>query len=96
MRKKTYRINEYEDWLFIEENLPNYESRNDILYNDIVSRYVNGEEIDSHDAEMMKNDFSSFEEAAKWLDKDIKRLFLEAVEAVYEEGRLEAITCVKR
>ena len=96
MRKKTYRINEYEDWLFIEENLPNYESRNDILYNDIVSRYVNGEEIDSHDAEMMKNDFSSFEEAAKWLDKDTKRLFLEAVEAVYEEGRLEAITCVKR
>lgn len=96
MRKKTYRINECEDWLFIEENLPNYESRDDILYNDIVSRYVNGEEIDSHDAEMMKNDFSSFEEAAKWLDKDFKRLFLEAVEAVYEEGRLEAITCVKR
>ena len=96
MRKKTYRINEYEDWLFIEENLPNYESRNDILYNDIVSRYVNGEEIDSHDAEMMKNDFSSFEEAAKWLDKDTKRLFLEAVEAVYEEGRLEAITCVEK
>ena len=96
MRKKTYRINEYEDWLFIEENLPNYESRDDILYNDIVSRYVNGEEIDDHDAEMMKNDFSSFEEAAKWLDKDTKRLFLEAVEAVYEEGRLEAITCTKR
>ena len=96
MRKKTYRINEYEDWLFIEENLPNYESRNDILYNDIVSRYVNGEEIDDHDAEMMKNDFSSFEEAVKWLDKDTKRLFLEAVEAVYEEGRLEAITCAKR
>lgn len=96
MRKKTYRINEYEDWLFIEENLPNYESRNDILYNDIVSRYVNGEEIDDHDAEMMKNDFSSFEEAVKWLDNDTKRLFLEAVEAVYEEGRLEAITCTKR
>lgn len=96
MRKKTYRINEYEDWLFIEENLPNYESRNDILYNDIVSRYVNGEEIDDHDAEMMKNDFSSFEEAVKWLDNDTKRLFLEAVEAVYEEGRLEAITCAKR
>ena len=96
MRKKTYRINECEDWLFIEQNLPNYESRNDILYNDIVNRYVSGEEIDSHDAEMMQNDFSSFEEAEKWLDKDFKRLFLEAVEAVLEEGRLEAITCVKK
>ena len=96
MREKTYRINECEDWLFIEQNLPNYESRNDILYNDIVNRYVNGEEIDSHDAEMMQNDFSSFEEAEKWLDKDFKRLFLEAVEAVLEEGRLEAITCVEK
>lgn len=96
MREKTYRINECEDWLFIEQNLPNYESRNDILYNDIVNRYVSGEEIDSHDAEMMQNDFSSFEEAEKWLDKDFKRLFLEAVEAVLEEGRLEAITCVEK
>ena len=96
MRKKTYLINECEDWLFIEQNLPNYESRNDILYNDIVNRYVSGEEIDSHDAEMMQNDFSSFEEAEKWLDKDFKRLFLEAVEAVLEEGRLEAITCVEK
>ena len=60
MREKTYRINECEDWLFIEQNLPNYESRNDILYNDIVNRYVSGEEIDSQDAEMIQNNLSSF------------------------------------
>lgn len=92
MSKKTYRINEYDDWSFIEENLPNYERRSDVLYNDIVCRYVNGEELDSDDAEMMQRDFSSVEEAEKWLDKDCKRLFLEAVEAAFDGGRIVKIT----
>lgn len=93
MGKKTYRINEYDDWNFIEENLPNYDSRDDVLYNDIVTRYVNGEEIDDDDMEMMQEAFSSIEEAEKWLAKDDKRLFLEAVDTVLVEDRLETITC---
>ena len=95
MNKKTYRISDYDDWTFIEENLPNYESRDDILYNDIVSRYVNGEELDDSDVETMQKNFSSVEEAEKWLDNDCKRLFLEAVGAAFDKGRIETITCIK-
>lgn len=91
---KTYKINEYDDWNFIEENLPNYHQRDDILYNDIVSRYVNGEELDNADVEMMQRDFRSVEEAEKWLDKDSKRLFLEAVEAAYDSNKIATITVI--
>ena len=94
MDMKTYKINEYDEWNFIEENLPNYHQRDDILYNDIVSRYVNGEEIDENDMELMKCRFNSVEEAEKWLDKDIKRLFLEAVEAAYDSHKIATITVI--
>ena len=91
---KTYKINEYDEWNFIEENLPNYHQRDDILYNDIVSRYVNGEEIDESDMELMKSRFNSVEEAEEWLDKDVKRLFLEAVETAYDNNKIATITVI--
>ena len=91
---KTYKINEYDEWNFIEENLPNYHQRDDILYNDIVSRYVNGEEISESDMELMKSRFNSVEEAEEWLDKDCKRLFLEAVEAAYDNNKITTITVI--
>lgn len=91
---KTYKINEYDEWNFIEENLPNYHRRDDILYHDIVSRYVNGEEIGAQDLDMMKIHFKSVEEAEKWLDGDYKRLFLEAVEAAYDNHKIATITVI--
>lgn len=89
---KTYKINGYDEWTFIEENLPDYHRRDDVLYNDIVSRYVNGEELDDGDLAMVRGDFASVKEAEEWLDDDIKRLFLEAFKHAYEDGRVETIT----
>lgn len=94
MRKnmtKSYLLGEYDEWAFIEDNLPNYHQRDDVLYNDIVSRYVNGEELSEDDLAQMKSDFPSVEDAEKWLDADIRRLFLEAVEVAYNENRIMGI-----
>lgn len=88
---KSYLLGEYDEWTFIEDNLPNYHQRDDVLYNDIVSRYVNGEELSEDDLAQMKSDFPSVESAEKWLDADIRRLFLEAVEAAYNEKRIMGI-----
>ena len=91
---KTYKINEYDEWKFIEENLPNYHQRNDILYNDIVCRYVNGEEIDAQDLEMMKRHFKTVKDAEKWLDRDYRRLFFETIHHVYDSHKIATVTVI--
>ena len=92
MKEKTYNIGEYDTWRFIEENLPNYHQRDDVLYNDIVSRYVNGEDLSDSDYEMMREHFGvNYNAAEWWLENDIKRLFLEAVEAAYDNQSLMKI-----
>ena len=92
MERKNYSISGYDEWKFIEENLPNYHRRDDVLHNDIVSRYVNGEDLDDEDRATMAFEFDSIDDAEKWLDDDIKRLFLEAVEAAYDNHTLDEIT----
>lgn len=92
MVHKTYNICDYDLWDFIADNLPNYHQRDDVLYNDIVSRYVNGEDLDEKDLAMMKETFKSYTEAEKWLDNDIDRLFLEAFEEAYKNGDVYSIT----
>ena len=94
--EKTYNIGDYDTWRFIEENLPNYHQRDDVLYNDLVSRYVNGEDMDENDFEMINNHFGGkVDVAEKWLDADIKRLFLEAVEAAFDSDNISTITIKK-
>lgn len=88
---KKYEIDGYDEWPFIEENLPNYHQRDDVLYNDIVKRYVNGEDLSEDDLANMKNRFLSTERAERWLDADIKRLFLEAFEDAYLNGKVSEI-----
>ena len=87
----SYAISEYDEWSFIEEFLPDYHRRDDVLYNDIVTRYVDGEDLDESDLEMMKETFPNVKDAEKWLDDDIRRLFLEAVANAYDEGAIEDI-----
>ena len=94
--KKTYSISEYDEWKFIEDNLPCYHQRDDVLHNDIVSRYVNGEDLSDKDAADMAFEFDSIEAAEKWLDNDIKRLFIESVATAFERGEIESITIVKK
>ena len=89
---KTYNIKDYNEWTFIEENLPDYHRRDDVLYNDIVTRFVNGEDLEEADRYEMEATFRTLDEAEEWLDKDIKRLFIEAFKNAYEGGRVVTIT----
>lgn len=89
---KTYNVKDYDEWTFIEENLPDYHRRDDVLYNDIVTRFVNGEDLEEADRYEMEATFSTRKEAEEWLDKDIKRLFIEAFANAYEGGRVITIT----
>ena len=92
MKEKTYNIGEYDTWEFIEDNLPNYHQRDDVLHNDLVSRFVNCEDMEEADYKMVHEEFEGNILAAEdWLDKDIKRLFLEAVEAAYDNQSLRKI-----
>lgn len=86
-----FDFQDFGEWSFIEHNLPNYHQRDDILYHDIVSRYVNGEDLDAGDLEQMQAEFISVEAAEKWLDADYRRLFLEAIEVAYNNGTIIAI-----
>ena len=92
--KKSFNLMGFDMWGFIERFLPNYSHRFDVLYYDLVSRYVDGEELDDDDLKLMELDFRDIDEAQKWLHKKDKKFFLEAVEAAYDDNKLaEIIVC---
>lgn len=92
----TYNIKKGDLWNFISDNLPNYYQRDDVLYNDIITRYVNNEELDDDDLQKAKEAFPIIENARKWLEEDEKRLFLEAIENAYDNGEIASILMLTR
>ncbi len=44
-------------WRFIEENLPNYSSRDDVLLDDILLRYIEGDDVSEEDLEWIEAEF---------------------------------------
>ena len=44
-------------WKFIEDYLPNYSSRDDVLCDDILYRYIDGDEVCQDDIEWIMSDF---------------------------------------
>lgn len=46
-------------WEFIEEYLPNYDRRDDVLYDDILLRFVTDDEVSEDDMEWIERDFHS-------------------------------------
>lgn len=54
--------NNYSDieiWKFIEEYLPNYYTRDDVLYNNILLKFIEGEELHDKDLEWIREDFGN-------------------------------------
>ena len=46
-------------WQFIEEYLPDYYHRDDVLHQDIYTRYIENEEVDENDLQWIYQDFGS-------------------------------------
>ena len=44
-------------WQFIEDNLPDYYRRNDVLRDDILYRFLEGEEVCDDDLEWIEEEF---------------------------------------
>jgi hypothetical protein len=58
-------------WQFIEEYLPDYYHRDDVLHLDIYSRYIDNEEVDESDLQWIYQDFGSDK---KKVEEEIDRL----------------------
>ena len=58
-------------WKFIEEYLPDYYHRDDVLHWDIYSRYIDNEEVDGSDLQWIYQDFGSDK---KKVEEEIDRL----------------------
>lgn len=70
-------------WDVIAEHLPDYYRRDDVLKSDILTRYVNDEEVYEKDLEWLPD---SKEEARKQLEELDVRLYNEAIEAKENES----------
>ena len=58
-------------WQFIEEYLPDYYHRDDVLHMDIYTRYIDNEEVDESDLQWIYQDFGSDK---KKVEEEINRL----------------------
>ena len=58
-------------WQFIEEYLPDYYHRDDVLHSDIYSRYIDNEEVDESDLQWIYQDFGSDK---KKIEEELDRL----------------------
>ena len=66
-------------WQVIENYLPKYDSRDDVLENDILSRYTTDQEVCKSDLQWIKE---SFEDPQKVLNELNIQLYMEAFEAM--------------
>lgn len=46
-------------WRFIEEYLPNYSSRDDVLQDDILFRFIDGDEVSEEDLKWIEDEFEN-------------------------------------
>ena len=70
------------NWRFIEEYLPNYYHRDDILEDDILSRYVENEDVCDDDLKWITSEFNNDKELViKELDKMESGFMEEALQA---------------
>lgn len=67
------------DWRFVEENIPCYYQRDDVLLCDILLRFIEGEDIAQDDLEMIKENYGTgMQEVSEALQKLEEKLWHEA------------------
>lgn len=73
-------------WRFIESFLPNYSSRDDVLRDDILYRYIDGDDICDEDYKWILHEFDGDKELIK---EELVRLEIgfieESLKAYYEQ-----------
>lgn len=52
-------------WRFIEDNLPNYYSRDDVLRDDILLRFLNDEDVYEKDLEWIADEYNNDKQLVK-------------------------------
>jgi hypothetical protein len=73
-------------WRFIENYLPNYSSRDDILRNDILFRYFDDDDVCDEDMQWIKAEFNGDKQLVKEeLIRLEKGFFEESLKAYYEQ-----------
>ena len=73
-------------WHFIEDYLPNYSSRDDILRNDILFRYIDGDYVSEEDMQWIQTEFNGDKKLVKEeLVRLEKGFFEESLKAYYEQ-----------
>ncbi len=74
-------------WQFIETYLPNYYSRDDVLWDDILNRYLYGEEVCERDMKWIEEEYNC--------DKKLILSELISLETRFAEEALEVFYEVK-
>lgn len=71
-------------WRFIEEYLPNYSSRDDVLRDDILFRFVDGDDVSKEDLKWIEDEFKNDKNLVKEeLIRLESRFMVEAMKAYW-------------
>ena len=71
-------------WRFIEEYLPNYSSRDDVLRDDILFRFVDGDGVGKEDLKWIEDEFKNDKNLVKEeLIRLESRFMVEALKAYW-------------
>ena len=79
-------------WDVVSDNLPNYHRRDDVLESDILTRYLDGDEVNDDDLGWIANSFSGDGEVLLCLQELDTKLYSEALEACKDCGGTGVVT----
>lgn len=77
--------NRYAYWDTIMEYLPYYHQRDDVLLSDILARYIDGEEVNEKDLQMIADNYGNNKQAVKRALFELdSSLIIEAMKVMYD------------
>ncbi len=73
-------------WAFVQSFMPNYSSRDEVLEDDMLIKYLEGEDLDEDDLQLIKDEYDNDREKVKERVIELESKFAkEAIEAYYKE-----------